>query len=259
MTRKTVQQIWTLGLLLFISTVAFAEEGKLQWARDTTLSGAVTGEVAEIKVKVGQRVKKGQVLLRLQQDIFSSRLRAAESLEKRNLGLLNEATAEHRRSTEMYDNSMLSEHELELKRLAVLMAEAEHKQAQAKLATIRFQQQQSIVTAPFDAIITALMVAEHETVNGEQNAVPMIRLVSSDRMLVVVRLELSEAMKLTPGNKLKVKLAGKQYDAVIERVQPSQGPDGYTSSTQGALIELQVAVSPGRTLYPGLPASIVMP
>ncbi|MDH5184440.1 MAG: biotin/lipoyl-binding protein, partial [Gammaproteobacteria bacterium] len=80
MTRMIVKYTWSLGFLLLMLGVASAEEANLQWARATTLSSVVNGVVAELKVKPGQRVKKGQVLLRLQQEVFISRLHAAESL-----------------------------------------------------------------------------------------------------------------------------------------------------------------------------------
>jgi len=260
MTRKTTQRKWSIVLLLLASGMVSAEEAKLQWAKVTTLSAVVTGVVAEVKVAAGQRVKKGQTLLLMQQGVFASRLRAAESLAKRNHDLFKEATAEYQRANEMYQNSMLSDHDLEVQRLALLMAEAEDKQAQAKLESARFQRRQSVVTAPFDAIVTDILIAEHETINGKLNAVPMIKLVSSNSMSVVVSLNLDAAMKLSPGTSLKVKLAGTQHDATVSGIQLAQGLDGYSSSAQqGARLELLVNVSPGSQYYPGLPASVELP
>lgn len=260
MTRMMVKYIWTLGLLLSMYGMASAEEANLQWARATTLSSLVNGVVTELHVKPGQRVKKGQILLRMQQDVFISRLRAAESLVKRNYDLFTEAKAEFQRVKEMYDNSMLSEHELELKRLAVLMAETEYKQALALQATARFQQQQSIVLAPFDAIITDVFIAQHEAVNSELKTAPLIALVSSRSMSVRVKLELKEAMKLKPDATLKVKLAGKSYDATISKIQLGQGPGGYSSAAVAeAVIELLVSVSPNSKNYPGQTVSIQLP
>ena len=256
MTRKITQSKWSIVLLLLISGMVSAEEAKLQWAKVTTLSAVVTGVVAEVKVDAGQRVKKGQTLLLIEPEVYSSRLRSAESLAKRNNDLFKEAGAEYRRSTEMYENSMLSEHDLEVQRLALLMAEAEDKQSQAKLASARFLQRQSVVIAPFDAIVTDILTAENETINGKMNTVPLIKLVSSSSMSVVANLSLDKAMKLSPGKSLKVKLAGKQYDATISSIQLSQGLDDLQ---QGALLELVVNVSPGSNHYPGLAASIELP
>ena len=260
MTRMIVKYTWSLGFLLLMLGVASAEEANLQWARATTLSSVVNGVVAELKVKPGQRVKKGQVLLRLQQEVFISRLHAAESLLLRNKDLRKEAKAEYQRSQEMYDNSMLSDHELELKRLAALMAEAEHKQALAKLAAARFQQQQSVVLAPFDAIVTNVLVAEYEAINSALKAVPLIEVVSSNSMSVVAKLDISTAMALTPGDKLQVKLDGSLYDATISKIQLGQGGGGYSSSvSQDALIELLVLVAPNSKIYPGQSVSIKLP
>lgn len=259
MTRMKVSKTWSLGLLLLISGLASAEEASVQWAKVTTLSSVVNGVVAELKVKPGQRVKKGQLLLRLQQDVFTSRLRAAESMSQARQDLSKEARAELQRTQEMYDNSMLSEHELEIKRLAAIMAEAEYKQSQTELAAARFEQQQSVVQAPFDALITNVHVAEYEAINSKLNPTPLIMLVSSNSISLQARLELSAAMKLSPGQRLKVKLAGKSRTATISRIQLELGDRGNSSSAKTALIELIVTVAPSSKIYPGQSATINFP
>jgi len=259
MKRMIVKYTWFLGCALLISGVATAEEASLRWARSTTLSSITSGVVSELKVRPGQTVKKGQLLLQLQPEIFSSRLHAAEMQLTQARAFMQEAKSEYKRSKEMYDNSMLSDHELEVKRLAVLQAEAEYSQTQSEQARARFLQQQSAVVAPFDAIVTNIYVAESESINGEFKTIPLMELVSSNTVSAVSKLSFSKAMSLSPGQQLMVDVNGKAYTGVLSKIVLGQTEAGSSSINSDVLIEVDLPLAPGNKVYPGVSATLKLP
>lgn len=252
MKRMINKVLLPLGLLVLMPASVLAVDSKLQWARTTTLSTSVSGTVTELKVQAGQRVNKGEVLLRISPRLYTSRLKAAESMYQRFTDASKEARAELDRMQEMYDNSMLSDHQLEVVRIAYVQAESEHKKAVELLASARMQLQQSSIRAPFDAIVIHTQVALHETVNGLHKAVPLVSLISNKHMSVHAPVSWSQAMELSPGKRISVEFAGRTYHGVINKIVLDQ-------ESAKAGLEVELPIAPAKNIYPGLSASIKLP
>jgi len=214
---------WGLGLLLLGFGVAHADEATLNWANRTSLSTLASGEVAQVNAPAGTRVKKGDALITLQQSTFTSRVRALEASVKNTRNQRKEAKAELDRNQQMYDQTMLAMHDLEVTRIAYIKADAEYKQALADLDHARFLQQQSILRAPFNAIVLKVAVSAGEVLNSRQASRELMVIASSDKMMARAQLDLDDALSLKPGQALAVKVNGKAIQGTISAIDLSQG------------------------------------
>jgi RND family efflux transporter MFP subunit len=124
--------------------------GRLARKAEMSLSFKVGGFVETIRVDEGDRVRKGQVLARLDLDEINARVRRAEaSLEK--------AERDLRRAKVLYADSVAT---LEEKQNAETAVEV----AAARLRETRFNQRHATITAPSDGRIQNRRVEEHEQV-----------------------------------------------------------------------------------------------
>lgn len=122
--------ILTMGLMLFLTPLI---------AKEYDLSTAVSGVVQQVNVKVGEKVKKGQLLLLLDQKVFESEVTEAEKLLLSAQLHRDEAKKELERSEELYERTVLSDHELDVAKAAfarmdALVAAAESQKEKAAYA-----------------------------------------------------------------------------------------------------------------------------
>lgn len=89
--------------------------GKIQPVVQVTISPEVSGEITELDVKEGQMVKKGDLLLKINPDVYVAALNQAKagyesSLSSRDSAAANveKAEADYKRNQELFENKLLS-------------------------------------------------------------------------------------------------------------------------------------------------------
>jgi len=122
--------VLAMGLILFVSPLV---------AEEFNLSTVVSGVVHQVNVKVGEKVKKGQLLLSLDQKVFESEVIEADKLLYSAQLYRDEAKKELERAEELYERTVLSDHELNVARIGfakmdALLAAAESQKQKADYA-----------------------------------------------------------------------------------------------------------------------------
>lgn len=149
-----MKALWALLLLLVSVSVSAGETTRMQGIPLTT---PVSGVVKSVFVSVGQRVKKGQPLLALDDTIYQARVMEAEAGVARAKEEGLDAGRDLARAKELYSRAVSSTTELDAARLRSARADAVSKEAQARLIIARKNQQDSVLRAPFDGVVTARM------------------------------------------------------------------------------------------------------
>jgi HlyD family secretion protein len=110
-----------------------------------------TGRISEVLVEAGDRVRKGQVLARLNPITARSQLDSAEaSLDE---VLANAAVARSEWARAQQGDDIFSKEENERRRTTALTAQAKVKAAQAQLRDARNKLAQTIILAPTDGVV----------------------------------------------------------------------------------------------------------
>lgn len=134
------------------STISFT--GTIN-ARDETAIG-VEGEgarIAAVLVETGDRVKRGQLLARLDNSVAQPQLRSIEAGLEEARAAAALAAAEARRADDVAASGALSAQEIERRRSAAVSAEAKVRVAAAQLAESRARLARTEIRAPSDGII----------------------------------------------------------------------------------------------------------
>lgn len=232
------------------------------WYR-TTLYSRVNGYLADWKVDIGDKVKKGQLLATIETPDLDSQLVAARAeLEAAKAETkVRQAAADFAKSS--YDRwrdspkGVVSDQEREEKKAAndssVAKLNATTAQVavdQAKVDGLLTLTQFKNVTAPFDGIITDRRVDPGDlvTAGSSANTTPLFVIQQTGRMRIFSRVPQSVAEQLSIGSTVKVMTAdgsGRDYEGKIARTTGSVDPHARTMLVEVVLPNANYALSPG--------------
>ena len=265
-TRKTVAMLPLVDVATAHSGAAFKSlvlpGDTAAWYR-TTLYSRVNGYLADWKVDIGDKVKKGQLLATIDTPDLDSQLVAAraELVAAKAEAKVRQADADFARSS--YDRwrdspkGVVSEQEREEKKAAndssvakLNVATAQVAVDQAKVDGLMTLTQFKNVTAPFDGIITDRRVDPGDlvTAGSSANTSPLFVIQQTDRIRIFSRVPQSVAERLSVGSTVKVMTAdgsGHGYEGKIVRTTGSVDPHARTMLVEVVLPNASYALSPG--------------
>lgn len=127
------------------------------WAADKVeLTTRVSGVVADVLVKPGQRVKKGAVLLRLDKTVLQARSEEASAEQLRAQADEADARRELERAQELFNRTVSSTSELEAAELRYARAQAALSGANARRTIAQKNLSDADLKAPFNGVVSAV-------------------------------------------------------------------------------------------------------
>lgn len=205
-----------LLLGLYAQSILAAEySGILEWANRVSLSVPVSGVIAEVNVHEGRRVKQGKVLIALDRRYFEAKLAAARALMSRYKPGHDEARRELGRAEELYERTVLSQVELDKAKNDYAEKEALYSNAKANHQLARLDMEYSELKAPYDLIVIRSLVVRGQTVVNQYQAIPLVEVADSDRLLVSIVAESSEVNGIGLGDQVDVLHKGRKYQGKI--------------------------------------------
>jgi len=256
-TTMSMKGLFIAGLLMSGQLAAQDLEAVTDWNNRVAVSTVASGMVTRVNVAPGDRVERGALLLELDQSLIQSRLAAAQSRREAASQLSSEARRELDRAVELYDRTLLSDHERKLAEIEAAKADAELRDAEAWLAEVRLQQSYSRVTAPFGGLVTAVHVQPGQAVVNRQQAMPLVTLVDQQRMKALGRADAATLARLHVGDKVSIGVGGTWLDGEIAAL----GLDPVTTSGNAPAYALEARFTPGgdMRLRAGEPVVIRLP
>ena len=248
--------IYGLLVMLISSPASLAAEidTKLVWHQKTVLSTPVSGVVKAINASPGALVNKGDVLLQLDDRAIIENLAKAKANVERARLLEEEAERELDRTNELYEQTLIADHEKQLAIIAYADAQAQHQSAKAALAKAQMDMDYSAVRAPYDAIVLKQHAQVGQTVANLTAITPLLEVAERGVMAVRVLVSGGTVGKLKIGNAVKVQTAGRTFNGTIEAV--SLEPVSEKSNKY----EVKVSFSTqGRLLRAGRSAKVTLP
>jgi membrane fusion protein, multidrug efflux system len=220
--------------------------GSVTPRRAASLSPRASGLVAEIGVDAGDRVRKGDVLLRLDGTLAELAVAEAEATLQESRAALNESRRLRDESRRLVRDNFVSQTEVEAQEAALELAEAAVARSQSQLATARERLARHTVVAPFDGVISRRLTEAGEWVETG-NAVA--ELVSLDELWMDVRAPQQYWSELQPDAAVSIVLDAfneMRLDALVHARVPVSDPSARTF-----LVRLSFEAEPG-TVTPGM-------
>lgn len=228
--------------------------GILEATKMVSVGAQVSGQVRKMYVELGDQVKQGQLIARIDSVRQENDLKTAEASIKNQMAQLTvrqanlaKVEAEYNRQKAMYAQDATSRSELE-------SAFANYKTAQADITAINAQIEQSRLTlatakedlgytqivAPMDGTIVAIVTEEGQTVNANQSAPTIVKLAKLDTMTIKAEISEADVMKVEEGQTVYFTTLGnneKKIYAKLRQVEPapnSINTDSNTSSSSSS-------------------------
>lgn len=226
-------------LLVFITLTwqtanAVEYEGVLAWSKRVELSTPVSGVVQKVFAVPGQVVAKGDTLVQLDPRGFQADLKQAAARVKSSNDQRLEMQRELERQTEMYNRTMLSEHELQVAKNNLVAAEAAWETAQALHTKAKLKLEYSAIRAPFNAIVVSVHATEGQTVSAELTPPALVVVAEAQRMLVRFYATNAVIKGLAKGQGVNVQINADSYQGSIHTVslEPDVSSNTYAVDVQ---------------------------
>lgn len=202
--------------------------GKIQPEIEVKISSEVSGEVIALTVKEGQQVKKGDLLVRINPDLYESGVnRSVASMSTTKAGLtqadaqVKEAKASYDRSKTLFDKGIISRAEwdkaVSTYEVAKANKQSAYYQVQSASATVteaRDNLGRTTIYAPADGTISLLNIELGERVLGTQQmtGTEILRIANLNNMEVEVDVNENDIVKVNIGDSAKI-----EVDAYMKR------------------------------------------
>jgi len=213
---------------------------------------AVPGRLGERRVNVGDTVKKGQILARLEPDTMLNLLDSARAGLSQFDTRVAQASRDLERSRTLARIGAVPSSTQENAGSAVAALEAGQRAARAQLNEAKRQLAQTTLRAPFDGVVSAVFVEQGEVVGA---GTPIVALSSGNRVELEIDVPESLLGGLREGQSVHVDLPFlglKNIDGRIETV-------GQVTAGYGRLFPVIVTLPEAEELRPGLTAEVVVP
>lgn len=230
-TKYNIKYFLSITVLLLSNSIVTAEEfeAHLNWSKRVGLSAPVNGLVQKVFAQPGKIVAKGEVLIQLDPRTFKADLKYAKAKFKNKNEQNLEAKRELDRQLDMYDRSMLSEHELQIAKNNFTSAQSDYLQAQADLTKAKLNLEYSAIRAPFNAIVISTDAVKGRVVTSEITPTILVIVAEAKRMLARFFVATSKVNELVISQGAEVNVAGVNYQGKILNIalEPEQLKEGY--------------------------------
>lgn len=122
--------------------------------QQASLSARLTAKVSEVLVDVGESVKAGEILMRLENADLAAKLKQAQQALSAADAQRSALRKEYRRSKELLQKKLVPQSQFDQVESQLKSAQAIFMQAQAAVSEAHTQFDFSIITAPFNGVIT---------------------------------------------------------------------------------------------------------
>lgn len=204
----------------------FTLSGSLEALRQSTVSAQVAGNVLQLSVKAGDRVKAGQPLARIDERGTQAGLAAADAGVAQADAQSRNARLNVERTRELRQQGFISQAALDVAETQWRATQAGLDQARAGRSQAALARSFAAVTAPFDAIVLATHVEAGDLAAPGR---PLVTLYTPGGFRAVVQVPASRSALARSATSLQVQLPDGRWVAPAKRTElPSADPVSQT-------------------------------
>jgi len=221
--------------------------GKIQPEVEVNISAEVSGEIIELPITEGMAVKKGDLLIKINPDIFLAALnRSGASVNTAKASLSSakaqaiEAANNFKRNKQLHDQAVISDAEFdaakrqnEVAKLSVESAQYQLVSAQATLQEAKDNLDRTSIYAPMDGTISMLNSEVGERVVGtaQMTGTEILRIANLQMMEVLVEVNENDIIRVEVGDTALVEVDAyldKEFKGIVSEIANSARLQGTT-------------------------------
>jgi HlyD family secretion protein len=230
--------------------------GKVQPELEIGIAPEVSGELIALPYKEGQLVKKGDVIIRINPDVYAAQAdqqeaalasaKASSTLAKANQ---DKAEEDYRRANDLYTKKLISDSDYTVARTNMDVARANYqaslatiRQAEGMLSQFRDMLSKTNIYAPMDGTISVLNneVGERVVGTAQYAGTEVMRIADFGHMEVRVKVNENDIVNVKVGDHTTIAIdafPGRKFEGTVSEISSSALTTGATSagSNQAAL------------------------
>ncbi|TRX65842.1 efflux RND transporter periplasmic adaptor subunit [Carboxylicivirga sp. M1479] len=243
-------------------TESITANGKIKPMVEVKISSDVSGEILELSIKEGEEVKQGQVLARIQPDIYErnyekmeASLKSAEANVQQAKAQLQQKKLNYNRNKQLWQEKTISESDFEQIESEYEIAKANHASAEASLrnssASLKEAKDnlnRTTIYAPMDGTISRLNVEKGERVVGtaQFEGTEMMTLANLHQMEVLVDVNENDIIRVSQYDTCLIEVDAylkQNFKGIVTQIANSAKTQG-TSADQITNFEVRVLILP---------------
>ena len=214
--------------------------GKIQPEIEVKIASQVSGEIVSLPVKEGQVVKKGDLLVKINPDLYTSGVsRSVSNYAGTKSGLaqadasFNEAKSNYERNKTLFEKGIISRSDWDKSIASFEVAKASKQtayfnvqSAQASVKEAKDNLGRTIIFAPASGTISMLNVELGERILGTQqmSGTELMRVANLDNMEVEVSVNENDIVKINIGDETKIEVDAylkKEFKGIVTNISNS--------------------------------------
>ena len=248
--------------------------GKIQPEIEVKIASMVSGEIIALPIKEGQVVKKGDLLVKINPDLYTSGLhRTVANLSAAKAGLsqaeaqFKEAKANYDRNKTLFEKGIISKSDWDKTVASFEVAKATKQSAyfnvQSAAATVNEAKDnlgRTVIYAPADGTISVLNVELGERVLGTQQmaGTEILRVANLNNMEVEVDVNENDIVKIKVGDEAKVEVDAylkKQFKGIVTSISNSASTTLTADQVTNFKVKIRILKESYQDLLEGKPAT----
>ena len=211
--------------------------GLLEGVKQVDVGAQVSGQLKSLKVKVGDKVKKGQWLAEIDPLVLQNTLRQAQ-VDEENLQAQKRATqaqlkqtkAIYQRYQNLQEDASISRQDFEtaqsnyeVQQANLLSLDAQIKSAHIQIDTAKVNLAYTRIIAPIDGDVVGIVTQEGQTVIANQLAPILLKLADLDTMTIKAQVSEADVIHIAPGQQVYFTILGedKRYYGKLRGTEPA--------------------------------------
>lgn len=216
---------------------AVLASGTLEGIKQVDVGAQVSGQLKSLKVKLGDKVQKGQWLAEIDPQILRNTLQQAQIAEENLQAQLRATEAQLKKTRRIFERYTILESGSSISRQEFENAESDHEVQQANLQSLKAQIKDARIqidtakinlaytriNAPIDGDVVAIVTQEGQTVIANQLAPVLLKLADLDTMTVKAQVSEADVIHISPGQQVYFTILGedKRYYATLRGIEPA--------------------------------------
>ncbi|MBM4161428.1 MAG: efflux RND transporter periplasmic adaptor subunit, partial [Ignavibacteria bacterium] len=252
--RETVFTVQTEKIQKRTITQIVTATGKIQPETQLKINAEVSGEIIDLPVREGQRVKKGQLLVRIKPDAYQAQLERAQASLAVNQANLAKAEAEYKRVTELYAKQLVSDADMDISKASYQSAKAMYDQSMASLKESRETVSKTLIYSPMDGIVSQRLAEIGQRVSGStfMQGTEIMTIADLSRMEARVDVGENDVVLVTVGDTARVEVDAypdRKFVGTVTQIANTAKTQGFGTQDQVTNFEVRIIVPAPPGVY----------
>jgi HlyD family secretion protein len=232
--------------------------GKIQPEISVKISPEVSGEIVLLPVKEGQRVKKGDLLMKIKPDVYIAQRDQFSAALLSAQANLSKAEPDYKRIKTLSEKGLVSQSEFDQARAEYESAKASYAQARASLNQSEENLRKTTVISPMDGTVSQLNSRLGERVLGtvQFQGTDVMTIADLSRMEARVDVSETDVVLVSVGDTARIAidaLPEKKVNAVVYEIANTGKSKGLGTQEEITNFEVKMRiVDKGLTIRPGM-------